>query len=477
MKRKSRFFLLVFCLIVLNCCVVCDAKDYSVSEEPLISDFKLDKIENYKLISNIKSSIIVENVQCSDNNSIAMFSEETSKGVTDEESSDIYYGTVTGKLSQKDDYALYPVDLSQNEYLQAKLSLPIDDQIDYDLLLFDDQLSLIKSSDYLTCTSGSGTLAESIGYIAKQDEKIYVCVYSVLGGNDTQEYTLDYTVTTNFFDSTEPDENAKDAETLTMTKSGINMYRKLNSPLDNDWYSFTVFDGPEYERMRLCITSSPNKNGYNLELYKNIETNGHYAMVLVGSGNAGEVDLESGIYYLRVVSTNSFEDFNAGDISGYHLTIAPVSKVDSIQIYAFDGPNAIKLVNSYPDGDYYRIDEAIPRPTIVTVIGQAWYKDKENKLQVAANAKVNGTIVDMQWEELSRPDLSTVYGSAITDEDGYFRMQVKLNSAVGSKHYQALISTHYYDLLSTTVSSDLDKNISDTDYFYLLKLSDYNGNR
>lgn len=474
MKRKNKVFLLVAFLIILQCSMMCNAKDYSIGENPEVSDFELDKTESYKVTSDFKNDIIKQNIQWNENN-IDMLSDDTTESVSDEADRTVYYGTLTGKLSKKDDYTLYPVQLTKNEYLQVKLTLPEDDKIDYDLLLFDEKLSLIKSSDYLTCSKGAGTLAESIGYIAKENEKIYVCVYSVLGGNDAQEYILDYTMTTNFLDSTEPNENAKEAETLTMKKAGVNVSSEINSPLDNDWYSFTVLEGPEYEKMRLYISSSSKVNGCNLELYKNVVSNSNYAMAFLGSGTGGEISLEPGVYYLRVVSTNSFTDFNAGDIPVYQLSVAPVSKVDSIEIYAFDGPNAVKFKvgESYPEGPYFRIDEQ--RPTQVTVIGEARYKDNDGNWHNAANARVDGEIIDLQWEELNRPDMSTVYGSTITDENGIFKMKVILNSAAGTKRYKSLDSVHHYDLLKTIVYANGNENMSDDDFFYLLKLSDYKG--
>ena len=99
------------------------------------------------------------------------------------------------------------------------------------------------------------------------DEEVYICVYSVGGGSQTEAYTLDYSVTTDFSDSSEPDENAKEAKTLNIGGAGANVTGNLNSPIDNDWYSFTVLDSPQYDKIRLSIDSSSDANGCNIEIY------------------------------------------------------------------------------------------------------------------------------------------------------------------------------------------------------------------
>ena len=234
------------------------AKNYEVKYENIT---KLDLKTEKQLSNNKIKDYLTEQVK-TQNSEVAVEEDSTSK---------IYYGTMTGKLSKTNDYLMYPAKLSAGEYLQAKLTLPTDPQIDYDLLLFDSSLSLIKSSDYVTCTTSEmATLDESIGYIANKDETVYVCVYSVGGGSNTESYTLDYTITTNFSDSSEPNENAKEAIDLSMNEMGANVSAKLNSPLDNDWYRFIVKEGDSYDKVRLNISSSSTTNGCKIEIYKNL---------------------------------------------------------------------------------------------------------------------------------------------------------------------------------------------------------------
>ena len=98
--------------------------------------------------------------------------------INDETGSTLYTGTISGYLSQSSDYALYAAELPAGSYLQARLTLPNNNEIDYDLVLYDSSLSVIKASDYLTYLNGTGTLAESIGYKAASVEKVYIGVYS-----------------------------------------------------------------------------------------------------------------------------------------------------------------------------------------------------------------------------------------------------------------------------------------------------------
>ena len=134
------------------------AKNYEVKYENIT---KLDLKTEKQLSNNKIKDYLTEQVK-TQNSEVAVEEDSTSK---------IYYGTMTGKLSKTNDYLMYPAKLSAGEYLQAKLTLPTDPQIDYDLLLFDSSLSLIKSSDYVTCTTSEmATLDESIGYIANKDE-------------------------------------------------------------------------------------------------------------------------------------------------------------------------------------------------------------------------------------------------------------------------------------------------------------------
>lgn len=418
-------------------------------------DFKTEKqISNNKIKDNLTEKVKTQN------------SEVT---VDEDSTSKIYYGTMTGKLSKTNDYLMYPAKLSAGEYLQAKLILPTDSQIDYDLLLFDSSLSLIKSSDYVTCTTSEmPTLDESIGYIANTDETVYVCVYSVGGGSNTESYTLDYTITTNFSDPSEPNENAKEAIDLSMDEMGANVSAKLNSPLDNDWYRFTVKDGDSFDKVRLNISSSSTTNGCKFEIYKNLVSN-YYAMLRIGYGTGGEVALDAGTYYIRVVSTNTVDNFNAGDIPTYKLSVSQTTKVDKVTITSYSAYHGTENVD-YPQGKFYRVDQSLTN--VVTVKGRAYYTDENGRSQPAANATIIGEVKDQQWENLNRPDMSTVTSTAITDSNGYYEMTFYLKTAVGGLSHFVTVSTHHYDLMNVNIKASSNDKATAKSNFYYLKYCD-----
>lgn len=471
MKRKILSVLLALVLTTSLSQNYVFAKEYDVKEDTSIGDMEIDLSDNAKIMQ--RDNLIEEETVVESNiNRIAMYTadeihvDNTEDDVTS--SSELYYGSVSGYLSQTNDYVLYPISVSAGNYLQAKLTLPNDAQIDYDLLLFDSSISLIKSSDYVTCTSGERTLDESVGYLATSDEKIYICVYSVGNGSTTEPYTLDYSLTTNFSDSSEPNENAQESSQLNLTTSGVNVSGKINSPIDNDWYSFTVLDSPEYNKVRLNVTSDSDINGCKIEIYRNLISD-YYAMLRIGSGNGGEISLPAGTYYLRIVSTNTFSDFNAADMPTYNLSVAPISRVDDVAINYFEGYCG-QIVYDYPEGNFYRIEETTPN--VIAIHGRATYTDDNGYKKGAANVKIDGEVVNRQWKANNRPDMAYTDGTAITDSNGLFTMRVYLKSGLGGLRYNAPVSVHHYDLMEANITAADNKNATDTDYFYLLKLSD-----
>jgi len=293
-------------------------------------------------------------------------------------------------------------------------------------------------------------------------------IFSVAGGSETDAYTLDYSITTNFSGSNEPDENAKEATALTLEADGANVTGILNSPIDNDWYSFTVVDSPAYDKMRFNVSSSSTTNGCKFELYRNVVTSDYYGMQFLGYGTGGEVEMPAGTYYLRIVSTNTFSDFNASDIPTYNLSVVPVSRVDTIRITEIkaSGGNTV----TYPEGTLYRVDQSITQ--FVSVKGIAYYYDEYGVLQPAANACISGKIKDEQWEAINRPDMATVYSSAITNSNGGYSMYFNLNTALGGLSDYVTVSTHHYDLMEAKVYPADNENITATRKFFYLKYCD-----
>lgn len=275
--------------------------------------------------------------------------------------------------------------------MQARLTLPGNNQIDYDLVLYDSALTVIKVSDYITLLNESETLSESIGYKAVSNEKVYIGVFSSSGGSDTEEYKLEFSIATNYSENNEPNENAKEAVALNLGKSGASISGALNSAIDNDWYSFTVLDSLYYDKIRVDMDFVSKTNDYTTEIYKNLSSD-YYAMQLVAYGKGGEIDLPAGTYFLRVVCTNTLSNFNAAEYPTYTLSVTPVIKVDKVEITKFSGHNAAKV--TYDQGTHYRIDENEYGPNEVTITGWAYYEDGVGNKYAAPNVKIDAVITD-----------------------------------------------------------------------------------
>ena len=277
---------------------------------------------------------------------------------------------------------------------------------------------------------------------------------------------MTYTITTNHNDSTEPNENAKEADVLDLGVVGATVTQKLNSPIDNDWYMFTVVDGPAQEKTRLTVSSTTGTNGYEFELYRNLVTQNYYGMQFLGRGTGGEVELPAGTYYVRVISTNTLNNFNASDIGSYSFSVKPVSRVDRIKITEIVSFGGVEV--EYDDGLLHRMDWT--KGNMVGVKGTAYYV-VDGIQYPAVNACISGLVYDEQWDLIDRSDMATVYGSAIVNEAGSYRINFYLNSPLGGLKFKAPVSTHYYDLMEVIVWPEGKENIMDTDEFYYLKTS------
>lgn len=381
----------------------------------------------------------------------------------DETGSSLYNWTVSGYLSKSGDYALYTAELPAGSYLQARLSVPNNNTIDYDLVLYDSALSVIKASDYITYLNTAGAIAESIGYKASNTETIYIGVFSSLGGSDTEAYTLEFSIATNYSEANEPNENAKEAVALALGKEGTkaSISGALNSAIDNDWYSFTVLDNLYYNKIRLDMDFVSKTNDYNIEIYKNLSTD-YYAMQLVAYGKGGEINLPVGSYFLRVVCTNTINNFNVGDFPTYKLTVSPVSKVSGIGITEYAGGYQWAKCE-YAEGIHYRTYEVLNEPTMIIIRGWAYYMEGPNTY-VSKNIKIDATILDPQWKDI-KPEWYKVECSAVTGDNGHFEMKVYLNPPRGGLQYMGSRYLHLYDLMEVMIKTP-DNHIAMNKFYY-----------
>lgn len=336
--------------------------------------------------------------------------------------------------------------------------------INYTLVFFDSELNVLKLSDYATCLNGGQALEESVGYLCASDEMIYIGVLSMSGGSTTEAFTLDFSVTTEFSENGEPNENVQEAAALSLGNSGVTVSGKLNSPVDNDWYSFTVIDSPRYYKIRLGLSSSSSTNGCKMEIYRNVGTE-TLSMQLIGSGSGeGEMGLPTGTYYVRVISKNSLNDFNPGDIPAYNLSVVPVSKVSGIQFTNRYG-NDISMGKIFYYSDEkpgYRIVDK-PFDNYFGVKGMVTYKDSPGGAQTTAkNIKLVGAVENLKTHEVT-------YGTAVSGQDGFFTMVIRFGEVAGSKYCFVGNETHYYDYMRVTIWPEFNPEIEESEVFYVLK--------
>ena len=293
--------------------------------DDIINIEPLEKIDDVQVETRIRDNVATDEAVSALNKAGL---DEEKRGGRD---SGLQIGSLSGYLTQTDDYDIYYVPLSAGSYLQARLTIPSVSLIDYDLLLLDSSANTLKVSDYVTSVSGTDVLEESIGYIAGSSaEALYLCVYAVSGGSTSSPYTLEFSIDTSF-DSGEPNENASEAETLSLSVYGTSVTMTLNSPLDNDWYEITVPDSPTYYRIKADFSSTSVNNSYAIQIYQNIGSN-CYAMSCLGYTTGGIINFAPGTYLIRIKCTETLNGFDASDIPTYSMSLLPMSRIDRIVI-------------------------------------------------------------------------------------------------------------------------------------------------
>lgn len=349
-------------------------------------------------------------------------------------------GTVSGYLTKAEDAQIYNISLPAGVYLQAQLTTPANASLDYDLYLLDSDGNILTGSDYYTYINGtSGTLPEALGYITSGDTATYyLYVISSVGGSVTEEFTLDYSIST-ACDSLEIDENVREALAFTFGTDGayINS-RNLSSPIDNDWYVVTIPESRIYNKLNITATTQ-SANNCAVEVYQNVSSSG-YQMKKVGSGS--NVSVSTGTYYVRVSNAKSMEDFDDLDIQAYTLTVTPVLTANSITITSMSGTEGSKYV-TYPGyGKYFRTSKGT-----VTVTGYATVKDTTTNITYyVTNTPVTIMYYNPGWEDNNTPSNAYVYGYGNTDSTGKYTATVSLPNAIGSLMADSGVSYHYFDL-------------------------------
>jgi len=379
--------------------------------------------------------------------------------------------TYTGYIQQEGTSAyLYPIYVDQGSILQAQLDSPASAQLDYDLYLYEFDMSTgdlnpnpIDYSIYGTYlnnyANGPATLAENVGTKnGTAGSKAYLIeVYGAVGGSINEPFYLTVS-TSSTYDAFETDENALHAYPFTVATGGSTLVsRSINSEVDQDWYKITVPESRNYDAMRIDLDQASAGNGYKAELYGVLSNN---RMTLLPSGN-GNVSLGTGTYYLRVYTTSTYSDTN------YSLQLQPVLRADKLVITGYNSNGGPNDYPSYVFGRYYRITG-----NSFTVTGVAATSDN----YAVANTEVEVIWENEYWSEGSNNRYRS--GKAWTNSNGEFSVTLSLPPSTGSVsiYLPGPISfTHYLDICGVLAKVTARPSANATDIVYHFAYSSYGG--
>ncbi|KYG94395.1 hypothetical protein ABEW24_12070 [Paenibacillus jamilae] len=383
-------------------------------------------------------------------------------------SSATYSGTITQEGGTQ---FLYPIYLQPGELLQSQLDGPFSAQLDYDLYLYEFDMTTgdinpnaIDASTYGTYFNnyeqGAASLPENVGTrnTAGYEKAYAIAVHAKKGSsiNDPFYLTVD---TSSSYDAYEPDESAFHAYNFTFSTGGSSLNsRSIHSGIDNDWYQVTIPASRNYDALNVKLDNVSDSYGYKAEIYGALTGN---QMVLLPQTNHN-VSLNTGTYYVRVYTTNQYSPNHL-----YTLTLKPVLRAGKIEITGYDSPNGPNDYPNYSYGRHYRVNQR----SNFTVKGVV----KTTDGYPVANAPVDVTWLNQNWTESSGNRTRT--GTAYTDQNGAFSVTLSLPSSTGSiaEYLSGAISfTHYYDLSGVAVQVS-GTSIIDTDIVYHFAYSIYGG--
>ncbi|MRN51475.1 hypothetical protein [Paenibacillus monticola] len=379
--------------------------------------------------------------------------------------------TYTGYIQQEGTSSyLYPIYVQPGSILQVQMDSPASAQLDYDLYLYEFDMSTgelnpnpIDYSIYGTYLNNYGngpeTLAENVGTrnVTAGSKAYLIEAYGAVGAsiNDPFYFTVS---TSSTYDAFETDENALHAYPFTVATGGSTVVsRSINSEVDQDWYKITVPESRNYDAMHIDLDQASVGNGNKAELYGALSNN---RMALIPSQN-GNVSLGTGTYYLRVYTTNAYSDTN------YSLHLQPVLRADKLVITGYNSNGGPNDYPSYAYGRYYRITG-----NSFTVTGVAATSDN----YAVANSEVEVIWENEYWTEGSNNRYRS--GKAWTNSSGQFSITLSLPSSTGSvsQYLPGAISfTHYYDICGVLAKVTDRPSTIDTDIVYHFAYSIYGG--
>lgn len=239
----------------------------------------------------------------------------------------------SGYITEQGAFQYVPLNLSSGQIVHATLRCPENRLLDYDLMLcsVDEEGNLTPVATcgldtYVDPDTGK-TVDESLSYIHNQasTQTYAVVVLAVSGSSETDPFTLTVSLdVAGSYDDNEPNDNAFKATQLNLSSTepySASTSASLNVVNDQDWYVISIRRKGPYEI---------KAGNYFVEVYS-VQDENALKSVRKSGGNF-ILDNDSPVYYIKVFSNLSAEDFAYGP---YTLTVTDQSKYASFGT-AFD---------------------------------------------------------------------------------------------------------------------------------------------
>ncbi len=366
-------------------------------------------------------------------------------------------------------YKAYSIVLAGGKYLQAKLDIPHDAGIDYDLFILDQNGVVVAYSQYGTYLNGSeGTVSEATGYlIPLTNPTDFIYIESVSGASITQPFTIHYSVSDpGEFDKFEisannrSNDNSTEASEISVTDNIVTIVnRNISSPIDSDWYKIVVPTNREYDNLNLSVTTA-SSNTCALEVYTNLGSTYHFLQRIPLTN--GVLSVTNGTYYIRV--TNTAPAFSSGDIQKYALSVAPGLRPDGIMITELVGSESSPYV-AYPGFDVrFRTEPSHP----VEIYGLVYAISGGYQYPIA-NTAVTGMYFNPYWYSQNNDYLALSYGEAVTNASGQFTVTVIPRYVYGMYSITHAMSIQYRDSVEFAAYVTNNPGIMDSEIAWAIR--------
>ncbi len=369
----------------------------------------------------------------------------------------------------------YSVSLAGGQYLQVRLDLPDDEDIDYDLYILDKNGKIVAYSQYGSYLNGSaGTVSESTGYMVPLNaplETYYIYVWSADGFSSTLPFTVNFAISIpGEYDAYEisansrSNDNSTEASTIPVSIDTVELLgRNIHSPIDIDWYKIEVTPSSNYSKLILAL-STLSSNACTFEVYTNTGSPAYHFLQKVPITN-GELNVQTGTYYIMVKNTAAV--FNSNDIQDYTLLIESQSIPDGIIITGLVGSESSSSAYVAYPGFAARFRSESPHPVYITGLVYSQVGDNQ---YASANTEVTGIYFNSYWYSQNNEDWAFSYGNAVTNASGEFTVSVVPGYVYGQYVLYHLMSIQYRDSVEFAVQVSNDPSLMDSEIAWLMRI-------